>query len=421
VNALRRIVAVARATARDLFAGHGGAILLLALLAATVALFSARGTTDVELRAVALRERTGGAAAIALLAVMLAAAHAVADDRRVRRLPQLLATPLRPFEYLLAKFGGVFVGLALPLAAIHVALVALPDAGVLRHPEQFAPRHALVATTVVRTRADGRAELWKRGSGAVLKEGERLAWRFPAPPAAGPLELELSLRALPSDEPDEPGGEAPPPPPPPPLVALELDGKPLLDHRALTSYAETTLRVPLPSQVGAHQIVLRVVTPEAKVRVDPAACRLLGARGSPLASVLRAGCGVALLLFFGGALAAAFAVVLPDVIALLLTAVIALLGFLRPLLVDVAATVADDVEHAARATRELATLLGKVLQVVPDLSALVAGDRLATAAPPFAAGDALLHAWPAVFGIAALAVAALGLRGAQRRGLGGGA
>jgi hypothetical protein len=410
VSALRRIAAVARATARDLFAGHGGAIVLLALLAALFASTSTRAATDAELRAVALRERAGAAAAIALLAVMLAAAHAVADDRRARRLAQLLATPLRPLEYLLAKLAGVFAGLALPLAAIHVALLSLPDAGVLRHPEQFAPRRSLAAERVIRTRSDGRAELWRRGGGAIVAGGERLEWRFAVPPGSGPLELELPLRPLGGVDSDE--HEAPT------AVALEVDGRLLLERRELAPLAETTLRLPLAA--GARTVALRVLAPAVGVRLDPGACRLLGARGSPLASVARAGLGVALLLLLGGALAASFAVVLPDVIALLLAALVALLGFLRPLLLDVASSVADDVGHASRATRELALLLGRILKGVPDLSALVAGDRLATASPPFVEGDAVVHLAPLLLASVALCAAALVLRRAERRLTGGG-
>lgn len=410
MNALRRIAAVARGTARDLFAGHGGAIVLLALLAACFASTSTRAATDAELRAVLLRERAGAAAALALLAVMLAAAHAIADDRRARRLSQLLATPLHPFEYLAGKVAGVFVALALPLAAIDVALLSLPDAGVLRHPEQFAPRRSLAAARALRIRGDGRAELWRRGSGAVVAGGERLKWLFEAPPGSGPLELELPLRPLGGD-PDEHDA--------PVAVALAVDGRVVFERRELSPLAQTTLRVPLAAD--SHEVVLSVLAPAVGVRLDPGACRLLGSRGPPLVGVLRAGLGVALLLLFGGALAASLAVVLPDVIALLLAALVALLGFLRPLLLDVAATVADDVNHAAAATRALARLLAGVVKVVPDLSALVAGDRLATASPAFVAGDGIVHVAPLAFALVALGAAALVLRRAERLLAGGAA
>ncbi len=402
MNALRRIAALARATARDLFAGHGAALLGIALLAAVVATRATLGRSEEELRAVALRERTAGAAVVALLAVAIAATQAIADDRRTRRLAQLLATPLRPFEYLLGRWLGVGVGLVLPLVVVQLALLALPEAGLLRHPEQFAPSDTTDATRVVWTRADGSAVA--DGRVAVLRGGDRIAWTFDAPAVpAGGFRLELSLRAI-----GEGGADAP-------AIALDVDGRPWIARRELRSFVETTLREPLPAGARPREITLRLEGAAVHARVESDACRLLGARRSPLSSLARAASGATLLLLFGASVAAALAVVLPDVLALVATALVALLGFLRPLLVDVAATVADDPEHASLATRQLARLLGSVSGALPDLSALVAGDRLAAAAPPFVRGDLLVHAWPLLLSLAALAAAALFVKPARRR------
>jgi len=403
MNSLRRIAALARATARDLFAGHGAALLGIALLAAVVATRGTLGRSQEELRAVALRERTAGAAVVALLAVAIAATQAIADDRRTRRLAQLLATPLRPFEYLLGRWLGIGGGLVLPLVLVQLALLALPDAGLLRHPEQFAPSDTTDATRVVWTRADGSAVAG--GSVAMLHGGDRIAWTFDAPavPAGGFFRLELSLRAI-----GEGGADAP-------AIALDVDGRPWIARRELRSFVETTLREPLPAGVRPREITLRLEGAAVHARVESDACRLLGERRSPLSSLVRAGSGAALLLLFGGGVAAALAVVLPDVLALVATALVALLGFLRPLLIDVAASVADDPEHASLATRQLARLLGSVSGALPDLSALVAGDRLAAAAPPFARGDLFVHAWPLLLSLAALAAAALFVKPARRR------
>jgi hypothetical protein len=383
MKSLRRIAALARATARDLFAGHGAALLLIALVAAIVATRTSLGRSEEELRAVALRERTAGAAIVALLAVAIAATQAIADDRRSRRLAQLLATPLRPLEYLVARWLGVGGGLVLPLVALQVALLALPEAGLLRHPEQFAPSATSEATRV----------LWKGdGRVAVLHGGDRIAWTFDPPEIpAGGFRLELALRAI-----GEGGGDAP-------AIALELDGRPWIAHRELRSFVETTLREPLPANARPHEVALRLVGTAVHARIETDRCRLLGEPRSPLASLARAASGATLLLLFAAGVAAALAVALPDVLALVATALVALLGFLQPLLVDVAANVASDPQ-----------LLGAVSGVLPDLSTLVASERLASAAPPFARGDLALHAWPLLLALAALSAAALVLRRSRR-------
>jgi hypothetical protein len=401
MRSLRRIAALARATARDLFAGHGAALLLIALVAAIVATRTSLGRSEEELRAVALRERTAGAAIVALLAVAIAATQTIADDRRSRRLAQLLATPLRPFEYLVARWLGVGGGLVLPLVALQVALLALPEAGLLRHPEQFAPSATSEATRVV-WKGDGSGAL-ADGRVAVLHGGDRIAWTFdpPALPAGG-FRLELALRAI-----GEGGGDAP-------AIALELDGRPWIAHRELRSFVETTLREPLPADARPHEVALRLVGTAVHARIETDRCRLLGEQRSPLASLARAASGATLLLLFAAGVAAALAVALPDVLALVATALVALLGFLQPLLVEVAANVASDPEHASLATRRLAQLLGAVSGVLPDLSTLVASERLASAAPPFARGDLALHAWPLLFALAALSAAALVLRRSRR-------
>jgi hypothetical protein len=140
MNALRRIAALARATARDLFAGHGAALLGIALLAAVDATRATLGRSEGGLRAVA-RERTAGAAVVA----------ARSRDPAARRPTTLRARAdsrsSPPRRCALSTWALARTAAARPAAGRSARALAAGRG--LRRPEQFAPGDTTDATRVV--------------------------------------------------------------------------------------------------------------------------------------------------------------------------------------------------------------------------------------------------------------------------------
>jgi hypothetical protein len=401
---LRRLLALADATLRDLFAGRAGVLLVLACVAIVVAGSDVRAETTDAALALALERRVERLVELAAAAALLAGAHLLAEDRRTLRLAQWRATPLTLPELLLGRTVGVAGGVALAAAPLLAALLFWPEHGLVRHDDSLAPRE----------RYDVRAAEWAQPDGqrfrpadaeqtAPLERGASLTLEFAAPRST-PLELDLPLaKALG----ESPGG-------PPEFVVSE--GAVELAHGACAD--ERLLRVPLaPSDQGARSVAIRVVGGSGVLRVELASCALLGPRGSLLSSAARSGLGLVAALLFAAALGSALGAFLPEVLAGSLGVVLLLFSTLQPLFADARQVLADPHASAPPALGVASRAMVRVVELLPDLTKASAADRLARGAVAWNGADAteLLRAGLWVVGALALAAAWLSRRASGAR------
>jgi hypothetical protein len=388
-GALHRAASVARGTLADLFAGQAGALLLLALVGVAVAPAGVRATGERELNALLLRERMQLVAALSAAAAVLAAAHAVAAERRSLDFARALTTPLSAFEALAGRIAGVVAGVGALAVAAGLAVLLLPRAGLLHAREQFAPRD-LVAPAAATLSAPEGARRLKPDESALLEAGGALELRFDV---ASPRGLELALVFAPD------GGESEEPLEWSLSIGRSSGIQELLRARG---GVEGLVTVALPEGTAAPVVVtVRALEGEQPLLLDAPACRLRGPPRSIAWSVARALAGLVALVTLSSALGGALAAALPDVLASAGAGCLLLLAALRSLFVDVSDLLADPHARVGAATRAVAEGIARLLSLLPDLARATAADEIARGRAPWSGAD--LAAIGLSLGLAAVA------------------
>jgi hypothetical protein len=382
VAGARRTLALARASARDLFAGQAVAAAILALVAFAVAGGEPRALDDAERHALLLRQRLELLATMATAAAVLGAAHAVEAGRRTQAFARLSTTPVSALESLSARLLGTFGGVAAIAIPVLLALLLLPQSGLIHQRDRFAPRSCLAPASIELATPDGARSRLREGSHApaLLEAGATLTLRFDVADASG-WQLELSLAPASSEAAGRP-----------------LDWSIATPQRELMRAKGITGRVvvgpwsePAP---GPLVLTMRGVEGDEVLRVDAAEARLCSPRGSIVPSVVRALVGLLALVLLGSALGAGLAIVLPAALASALAGCLLVLAALKSLFADVVASLhflhpeADPHAQVGPATRAFAIALEKLLTILPDAARACAAEPIAAAERAWQAADA---------------------------------
>lgn len=395
LGALRRIGILARASAKDLFAGQGVALVVLALVGVAMSGGEVRSVGEAERHALLLRQRVQLLAALAAAAAVLAAAHAVDEGRRTQRFARLATTPLTALEALAGPLLGVVAGVAAVAVPAQLALLLLPEAGLLRRHDQFAPCRVVEPSRVELVRGDGARLRWRRGP-ALLEAGTALELGFEVE-AGAHLALEIALARAGSAAPDAPL-----------RWSVTLQGE---ERIGGVGAGERRMALPLAADArGAVEAVVRAFDGGEVLRIDPAACRLRGPPGSIAASVARAVAGLLVLLLLATAVAGGLATALPDALACAGAGCLLLLASLRSLFLAVSASLGDPHSRAAEAMQEVARTMERLFRSLPDAARLVAAESLSLGARPWSAEDAHALLLALAFSVVAWLLGAAWLR-----------
>ena len=390
---LPRIFAVARATVRDL--GHGargafGVLLVLATLSWLAPVAGGEPTQELRLGLTRSFTTFGG---LAVLGTLVAAIRSIGEDRRMQRLARWSVSPLRAPEYALGKAAGVVIGsLSYLLPALLVLFLVTPG-GPFRNSDIFRPQERLLPEVVL---VNGKESL---RSTVLLGAGDRLSLVFPTATVGSVEELVVTLDQVPWYEVSEDTHVSP--------RLRVVQGDDVLFDRVMQELPGTGARVRLVPESNERE---PSSTQPMVVHIDAGrffggmALRsgelYLGAGKAPLTdAVFRAILGLSCLVTLAGCLAVGAAVFLPEVLALVFCGVLLVVSFGRALLQGVTESLvgAHD-HHTAHWVLELANGSRRILDFVPDASAILGARVLGeswmphSTADPFAA-PGVLTAW----------------------------
>jgi hypothetical protein len=412
--AWRRTGAVWRVTLRDVGVGCGGGLLVGVVVAGLAGWRPVRGALEGGSPGLAAVHHLEAAAWLTAVAVLLCGAWSVAEDRRSGRLAQWLATPLRTFEYSLAKSSGVLVaglGVALPLQG---SLLWLDLGSGRATPGGWPPSIEQPRSIEGHSGPAGPAGASGIRSGPeeppwVLRPGGTLGISFAAlPDHAEGVALQLTLAG--------PGYERAGPEQAPRIRIRDRHGRPVLE-RSVPELPGIGAQVLLPAGLSGPlsvEIEAGGFTRGALV-LRPGDLFLAGDRGALLPVLARGSAGLGLLVTLCAFLSVGAAVLLPDVLAFSVAAVLCALALGRELLLAVCGSIERPSEQIDDWVQGLAGASTAFLELLPDLDAVLGIEALVRGhRPPLEAGSLLaLAGWSGV----AFLLGSLGLW--RRRGCSG--